>query len=354
MANDAPGHGWAIRKRAMKIRNEGDPALQVSQWQGWNCLCHAEVLPRWHFKHRRLKSGYRYCPTFKAAFFSLFYWHNESVNVWSHYLSTILLLVFGVYTWLDADRNAELLQLESLRGGTVANFESMETLQPSIWLLFITNIFGNILPIFLSAFCHQFYCISKRWHSFCWFMDFIGILSGMFSTGIGWLYLSLYCFPLLMHTFLYGLLVCFIIAMQVCWRRYSFRTGKPDLIPVDRFPEFSAILSTFGYVATVIPVLFVIVYLPEYTQDPEFLNILLSSVSGPVIMGCSIVLFAQGNFPERYAVSWGLPENYFDFLGHSHQLWHFVSAILQFCWIYILRRHFEIRLEHSCVNSSHV
>mmetsp|Transcript_12073 Transcript_12073/g.26889 ORF Transcript_12073/g.26889 Transcript_12073/m.26889 type:complete len:332 (+) Transcript_12073:73-1068(+) len=329
---DEPGSGW-VRKTVGKKRVEAEQSAQRVEWY---CLCCSTDLPRWQFKHRGLKSGYRTCPSFSSAALSLFYWHNESVNMWSHYLCSVGLIAYAVYTWCDSERNAALAEATAL-----------PALQ-SIPLLLATTLLANVFPILASAFCHQFYLINPSWHQFCWFLDFLGILTGMMSVGVGFVYLSFYCHPTAMHALLYGMLVCYILAIQITWRRFKRRTSKRDLVPADRFPEFSQVLSSFGWIATLIPVASVVAFLPEYQTDP-FSLLLLQKVCAPVVMGLGIVCFAQGNFPERFAARWGLPESFFDIVGHSHQWWHLVSGALQFWWVYLLRAHFEARMAHACL-----
>ena len=210
------------------------------------------------------------------------------------------------------------------------------------------NLFGNVLPILLSAFCHQFYCIDKKWHSMCWFLDFLGILTGMLCAGIGFSFFSFYCSPLVLGAIVYGTLIAYILAIQICWARFKLRSDAPVLLPADRFPEFSGVLSTFGFVATAVPVLLVLALVPEYQTEEQFRSMLFYSVLGPVLMGLGISCFAQGNFPERFAVYWGVAESHFDMLGHSHQWWHLLSASLQFAWVAMCRQHYLARIQYGC------
>lgn len=132
---------------------------------------------------------------------------------------------------------------------------------------------------------------------------------------------------------------------------YYSRMNKLYLIPSDRFPEFSKVLSIFGLITTVFPVVIAIIACIEYREISTFRTILYYSVSGPILMAIGIICFAQGNFPERYTSYWRLSEDYFDYIGHSHQLWHFLSAGLQFCWIIVLKHHFNTRIQYGCPNS---
>jgi hypothetical protein len=56
-----------------------------------------ELLPHWMANDPLIMSGYRR-PTasFMACFQSLFYVHNETVNIWSHFLTAIC---FGCFVW---------------------------------------------------------------------------------------------------------------------------------------------------------------------------------------------------------------------------------------------------------------
>jgi predicted membrane channel-forming protein YqfA (hemolysin III family) len=218
-------------------------------------------------------------------------------------------------------------------------------------MLAISNVFGNVIPIFLSAFCHHFYCINKKWHSMCWFLDFLGILTGMFCSGVGFAYLSFYCTPSIMHCVVYGMVVAYILAIQICYKKYLVRTSVRTLRPADRFPEFSLVLSTFGALATASPVVVVVLTLQEYTAEASFRTVLLESVLFPSLVALGIVCFAQGNFPEKFAEKWGwAPPHFFDYVGHSHQWWHLLSAGLQFGWIELTRRHYLARMAYGCPN----
>lgn len=190
-------------------------------------------------QHRGLSSGYRYAPSFWSAFFSLFHWHNESINIWSHYLTVLGLLYQLHYTWVASDTPI------------IGPDGSHEDHRTQISIIIALNICGNVLPIFVSAFCHQFYCINRRWHAVCWFLDFLGILTGMVGAGTAFAYLSFYCRPMLLGLVLYGMAVAYVLAIQICWRKYLVRALADELVPADRFPEFSKVVpSTAIYVSS--------------------------------------------------------------------------------------------------------
>lgn len=268
---------------------------------------------------------------------SLFSWHNETINMWTHYIGGSIICACILWKWCFPVWGGQLGD---------SQFSSWE-----VTMFVVLAVCGNAVPIFLSAFCHQFYCINKRWHTVCWFMDFLGILTGMLCAGITFSYCTFYCFPGMLWAMMCAMCGAYVMAIYTCWSRFCARTGADILVPADRFPEFSCVLSLFGWVATLVPVLLALLLRPEYLYVPAFRSILVRAVIGPVLMGLGITCFAQGHFPERFAVRWGLKERAFDLLGHSHQWWHVLSAALQLAWVVLSHEHFRVRLQLGCLHA---
>jgi hypothetical protein len=107
------------------------------------CICTVEDLPSWHFQHRRIKNGYRYCASYKSAILSMSYWHNESINVWSHILAPIGILLYFGSQW-------SAVTAASAAGNPWDK-----------WLLASFIVLGNVIPLLCSAACHGFYCVDK-------------------------------------------------------------------------------------------------------------------------------------------------------------------------------------------------
>ena len=60
-----------------------------------------------------------------------------------------------------------------------------------------------------------------------------------------------------------------------------------------RFPEFSKFLSTYGAIASGVPLLLTAYVCREYVSHSEFRNIYNLCVMGPILMACGIIFFAQ-------------------------------------------------------------
>lgn len=106
------------------------------------CLCTVKDLPDWHFQHRGITRGYRYCRDLSSAVKSMFYWHNESINIWSHIIASLGILLYFLTRVLDV-----------LEKDHPALFDKV--------LVIIVVLVGNIAPLLSSAACHNFYCVNK-------------------------------------------------------------------------------------------------------------------------------------------------------------------------------------------------
>ena len=331
---------------------------QLSQTAPY-CLCEVHQLPEWQFQHRRMNYGYRSVSTFSGALWSLFYFHNEFINIWLHYLGTLALLW---KTWTYYQHYASEI--------SSSTFEY----QLDFYILFLCTLLGNCLPILTSGLCHHFYCINQQFHMSCWFLDFLGMLSGITFVSSNFMYITFYCIhhpehrihnelsvpaptspPLLStfsiyHQLLALLLGGYIAAMYWCWRQYRIRLSKPVLQPKDRFPEFSSTLTMYSVFIYSLSIGWSVLLHPQYLTDPVLSQILLRSALYPAAMGLGIVIFAQGAIPERLNSLFGLPSYFFDFIGHSHQCWHVVSFVVLYYWIDVIFHHYDVRESMSCAN----
>lgn len=298
------------------------------------CLCVVDDIPEWQFQHRNLRFGYRKCSTFTEALLSLFSWHNETMNMWIHYIGSALVAYKTYQTSLKIFHHTAASNVYECA------------------FITLCMILGNVFPLFASAFAHHFYCISKTWHKICWYVDFIGILSGITWVALSFVYLAFYCNPKVHHVLTVVLSLGYVTSMYYCWARYHPRMSQASLLPKDRFPEFSSTLSSFSVISflTTVPTTFYF-HGDEYFVDPRLWNIVASSSMYSLCMALGIVVFAQGHVPERFIDTWGLPKNYFDFIGHSHQWWHCASFALLYMWGDLMYSHYDTRMELGCSNN---
>jgi hypothetical protein len=335
------------------------------------CLCNSIDLPDWHFQHRQLHYGYRKCANFWEAFQSLFYFHNEFVNIWLHYLGSFLLFYKTYQYYIQYSTESPLFSNSSTSTMVYDEYS------PDFKVIFVSIIMGNCFPILTSALCHHFYCVSPAVHKFCWFLDFIGMLSGITFVSFNFLYVTFYCShhpshdpttlqhiaaaggsltddvdpivsPSIFTTIVVLLVGGYLTAAYMCWQKYTQRVSQIALIPKDRFPEFSKILSLYSGYTFIVTIFSSTYFHTPYLNHPVLSSILIQSCLYPVAMAMGIVVFAQGSIPERFTSHLGLPKHFFDLFGHSHQLWHIVSFTVLYFWIDVIFDHYNTRHGMTC------
>jgi hypothetical protein len=139
-------------------------------------LCTVDELPDWHFRHRGLRYGYRYCASAFVCAQSLFRLHNETINIWSHLL-------------------AALCTVPLTLSSTSALYSGEEMTVDHV-VVYTCVILGNLAPMGGSAFAHTFYCMNKDVHDMCWFADYVGVITGEL---FGMLHVCISCMSLEMH-----------------------------------------------------------------------------------------------------------------------------------------------------------
>lgn len=165
----------------------------------------------------------------------------------------------------------------------------------------------------------------------------------MLICGIGFIYYAFYCSPSIVIYWCSLLVVLFFFVIYWCWQRYSPRLDAPQLTPRDRFPEFSFSLSSYVTIASFLPVGVAWLSQPEHFSNETLYYVLIEATICPLLVSIGVVVFAQGGFPERL-----LRLSVFDMVGHSHQIWHAITALVMFMLMSNTLKYFHARAEHQC------
>ena len=88
-------------------------SMKPNDTQPWHSLVKFEDLPHWLQDNHYIHSGYRRASySYRRSIQSMLHWHNESVNIWTHFLPGVLCIPLGMllYSILKPryDRAAEL------------------------------------------------------------------------------------------------------------------------------------------------------------------------------------------------------------------------------------------------------
>lgn len=142
-------------------------------------------LPAWRRDNAFILSGYRPTrPSYTESARSLFYLHNEFVNIWSHLAGAIVAIITG--TWLY-----------------LVIHPRYETANPSDVLVFACFFGSAVVCLGMSATYHALTDHSQeiaRWGNK---LDYTGIVALIVGSYVPTLYYGFFCHPILMTGYLY-------------------------------------------------------------------------------------------------------------------------------------------------------
>lgn len=142
----------------------------------------------YHILH--IEDGYRYSHDFYEAFMSLFKMHNETMNIWSHLLGFVCVVIAGIITSIDL-------------------WQGAHQTQPMELIAFETYLVCAAFCLLMSSIYHWFCCISEDAHDWLLKLDLSGVgllVSGSFLPGV--YYGKFTHIQIYMHVDVYNALSC--------------------------------------------------------------------------------------------------------------------------------------------------
>lgn len=271
-----------------------------------------EEIPDWQRDNEHILKGYvKETGSFKDCIESLFFFHNETVNIYSHFIPGICFfstIFFNKYC------------VKKFVTTTITDY-------------FFINLFffGAFTCLTLSSIFHCFKCHSFEVAVFGNKLDYIGIVVLIVSSMISILYYgfydNLYFFYFFSGLTLFLGLVCGIVSCKDIFRSREWR------------PYRAALFVIFG-LSAILPIFTGIFYygFAEAWKKVQLLWVLLEGVFyifGAFLYG---IRFPEKNHPGKY-----------DFLGHSHQIFHILVVIAALCHLKGLLGSYELVHEHLLV-----
>ncbi|RHZ70855.1 hypothetical protein Glove_265g19 [Diversispora epigaea] len=286
-------------------------------WFKWavskSLTCSFAELPHWLQDNYDIFTGYRR-PTFSylKCIKSLFYLHNESVNIWSHLVGAIMFVLFSVITYFY------LLTHPSIKWWD--------------FIAFYCFLIGALTCLSLSAAFHTFCCHSEKvcanWNR----CDYVGIVALIVGSIIPLVYYGFYCHNTLKIIYI-TLLSLFGIATIFVATDLRFRT------PPYRWFRTGLFFALGG--SAIIPILHAVIL---YGVNLSFDVIALKwmAITGGFYMLGAVVYGTR--IPES------LSPGSFDVLGSSHQIFHFfvLAATLTHYYGVIQAMTFWHEQNHEC------
>ncbi|RDX63579.1 Heptahelical transmembrane protein 1, partial [Mucuna pruriens] len=308
-------------------------------------------LPEYMKDNEYILRHYRANWPFRQAFFSLFRWHNETLNVWTlnlrsksffsfffrrfRHLIGFLLFLGLTLANLMKPRVVDLLELftrsfsssaeknvshniKDLFLGTTLLFDLNNQLPLTIevestalviarWPFFVF-LGGSMFCLLSSSMCHLFCCHSHDLNLFLWRMDYVGIAVMIITSFFPQIYYVFLCEPHWQIIYLAG-----ITAMGL----FTIATMLSPTLSTSKYRAFRAMLFCSMGLFGIVPAIHAC--FANWTNPRR--NITLAYESMMALSYLTGTLFYVTRVPERWKPGW------FDLAGHSHQIFHALVVV---------------------------
>ncbi|KAK9453112.1 hemolysin-III related-domain-containing protein [Dipodascopsis uninucleata] len=244
-------------------------------------------LPAWRRDNHYIRSGYRRETfSFWGCVRSLSYFHNESINIYSHLLGSLFFLSFiGVTLHMYLPKYPSTSSLD--------------------FLVFMAFFVGAVLCLGMSSTYHCINCHSESVAKFGNRLDYLGIIFLIVGSFIPSIYYGLYSIPQYMPVF-FGLVLglgtlCTIVTLR---KEFATPTWRP----------FRALMFVIFGLSGIIPITFAGSRL-GYHELSERIGLPFLIAEGALYIAGAAIYAAR--VPERFK------PGAFDLIGSSHQIFHF-------------------------------
>ncbi|KAJ8911588.1 hypothetical protein NQ315_016125, partial [Exocentrus adspersus] len=244
-----------------------------------------------YMKHNSyILSGYRGILNTDLCIESIFWWTNETINIWSHIFGLVLFVALTIYDLI-------IVKVQAPFGDKI--------------------IVGSVLICFqacmaLSSLYHTFSCRSEEdCYTFLSY-DLFGIALSLLAIYTSGIYYAFWCDEELQSFYLTTITFIFILAMILQIPRLNVNSNLKMMVFVA--------WACYG----VIPTLHWTFHMGGF-ENPV-VCLLLPRVLGMYAISGSAFLIYITKIPERFSAG------KFDFIGHSHQWWHFFVVAALYYW----------------------
>nr|XP_043624300.1 heptahelical transmembrane protein 1-like isoform X2 [Erigeron canadensis] len=290
-------------------------------------LCKYEELPEYMKDNEFILNYYRAEWSPKQAFFSLFHWHNETLNVWTHLIGFVVFVgltisnmmhvpqvsdFLNILTWsfpLNPAANAlnnsmmETPRLIDLKHGTPLDIDIAPPLIAATRWPFFVFLSGAMFCLLSSSTCHLFGCHSHRLNLQLLQLDYVGITVMIITSFFPPIYYIFQCDPIWQFIYLGGITVMGI---------FTIITLLSPALSSGKFRSFRAFLFVSMGLFGLIPSIHACIL----NWDEPQRNATLVYESAMALSYLIGTLFYVTRIPERWKPGW------FDLAGHSHQIFH--------------------------------
>ncbi|KAI9117567.1 hypothetical protein K1719_011733 [Acacia pycnantha] len=286
-------------------------------------------LPEYMKDNEYILHYYRANWPLKQAFFSVFRWHNETLNVWTHLIGFLLFLgltmanlmqpqvadLLGMFTRSlssSADKNVSHNFKDLFLGTPLLidlNHQASLKLEvqssevgPAGWPFFVF-LGGSMFCLLCSSICHLFSCHSNTVNLFLLRMDYVGITVMIITSFVPQIYYVFLCDPHWQFIYLGGITVMGL---------FTIITMLSPALSTSKYRGFRAILFCSMGLFGIIPAIHACIV---NWGNPRR-NVTLAYECIMALSYLTGTMFYVSRIPERWKPGW------FDLAGHSHQIFH--------------------------------
>ncbi|KAI3513817.1 hypothetical protein L1887_12000 [Cichorium endivia] len=290
-------------------------------------LLRFEDLPEYMKDNEFILNYYRADWPLKQALFSLFRWHNETLNVWTHLIGFVVFVGLTITNVMHVPQVSHFLNLLTwsfpLSPGANSSHNSiMDTpklidlkhespldmdigpplMAATRWPFFVF-LSGSMFCLLSSSTCHLLGCHSHHLNLLLLQMDYVGITIMIITSFFPPIYYIFQCDPIWQFVYLGGITVM---------GAFTVITLLAPALSSGKFRSFRAFLFMGMGLFGLVPAVHAVVV---NWHEPQR-NGILAYESVMALSYLTGTMFYITRIPERFKPGW------FDLAGHSHQIFH--------------------------------